>query len=288
MVGSTEGRRAAEAGLLSVIIAANNEAAWIGRSLVGLLTQDAAAGRVQIVVSANACSDGTERVVARFAPQAAARGWELVCLSHPEPGKVGALNRGDAAARGEFRAYLDADVLCEPTLLGQIREALDRAVPVYATGTLAVAQAQTWVTRAYADVWTRLPFVRGGAVGAGFFAVNALGRERWGVFPDIISDDTYVRLSFAPHERCEVPARYHWPMVEGWRNLVRVRRRQDAGVAEIYTIWPERRANEGKQQLSWTDLARLFLITPRGFCVYAAVMLAVRMRQPTGDWSRGR
>ena len=135
-----------------------------------------------------------------------------------------------------MRAYLDADVICEPALLGQIRAALGGAAPAYATGRLAVARAESWVTRAYADLWTRLPFVTGGAVGAGFFAVNAAGRARWGGFPEIISDDTFVRLNFAPDERHEVAARYHWPMVEGWRNLVRVRRRQDAGVAEVYRL----------------------------------------------------
>lgn len=273
---------------LTVIIPANNEAAWIGRCLSALLVQDAAAGVVEIIVAANACTDGTEAIAEGFAERAAARGWTLVCQSSPEPGKLKALNRADAIARGGMRAYLDADVVCEPPLLGQLRAALARREAAYATGTLAVARAQSWITRAYAALWIRLPFVQGGAVGAGLFAVNAAGRARWGDFPAIISDDTFVRLHFAPHERIEVPARYHWPMVEGFRNLVRVRRRQDAGVAEVYRLYPALAANEGKAPLGKARLIRLALTVPLGFAVYALVALSVRLRPATQGWSRGR
>ncbi len=273
---------------LTVIIPANNEAAWIGRCLAALLAQDAAAGQVEVIVAANACTDGTEAIVDTFVPQAAARGWTLICQSDPRPGKTGALNRADGIARGAMRVYLDADVICEPALLGQLRVALARPGPIYATGTLAVARAQSWVTRRYASLWTRLPFVQGGAVGAGLFAVNAAGRARWGAFPAIISDDTYVRLQFAPEERVEVPARYHWPMVEGFAGLVRVRRRQDAGVAEVYRLYPALVANDRKAPLGRAGLARLALTVPLGFAVYAAVHLAVRLRASDGGWSRGQ
>jgi hypothetical protein len=144
------------------------------------------------------------------------------------------------------------------------------------------------VTRRYADLWARLPFVRGGAVGAGLFAVNAAGRARWAAFPDIISDDTFARLNFAPAERREVPARYHWPMVEGWRNLVRVRRRQDAGVAEVYEKFPQLRANEGKVPVTRADMLRLAASAPVSFAVYAGVAVSVRMQASDMSWSRGR
>uniref|UniRef100_A0AAN0MD34 Uncharacterized protein n=1 Tax=Yoonia rhodophyticola TaxID=3137370 RepID=A0AAN0MD34_9RHOB len=46
-------------------------------------------------------------------------------------------------------------------------------------------------------------------------------------------------MNFTPAERVEVPATYIWPMVEGFGNLVRVRRRQDIGVAEIAQKYPD-------------------------------------------------
>ena len=277
--------------LLAVILPASNEAEYVAPCLAALVAQDAAAGSVVIILAANACRDATVAVARGLEAEIVARGWRLVIDESPQPGKLPALNRAEAIARTEgamMQAYLDADVICEPALLGQIRAALARPVPAYATGTLTVALARTWITRAYADLWKRLPFVIGGAVGAGFFAVNAAGRARWGEFPDIISDDMFVRLHFSPTERHQVPARYHWPMVEGLANLIRVRRRQDAGTAEVYRLYPHLRPNEDKGDVRGGDLVRLALAAPLGFVVYAIIRLAVRMKPPAAEWSRGR
>lgn len=273
---------------LSVIIPAHDEEAWIDRCLSALLAQVGETGAVEILVVANACRDRTVSLAEGYAPQAAARGWTLRVLDLPQGGKILALNAGDQAATGRSRVYLDADIACDPALLAQLRAALAVAAPRYATGTLAVAPARSWVTRAYASVWRRLPFVRGGAVGAGLFAVNRAGRSRWGAFPPVISDDTFVRLNFAPDERFEVPARYHWPMVEGFANLVRVRRRQDAGVTELRGLYPALFANEAKARLTPGDLLRLALRVPLGFVVYLLVHIAVRLRPPAAGWTRGR
>lgn len=273
---------------LSVIIAARDEEEYLPSCLSSLLAQDATAVSVEIIVAANGCRDGTVAVARSHAAQFAARGWTLEVLDLAGGGKLGALNAAEQRARGAALVYLDADVHCDPALLGQLQQALDVPQPRYATGTLAVRRARTWVTRAYARIWTRLPFVRGGAVGAGLFAVNRAGRARWGAFPDIISDDTFVRLNFAPDERIEVPARYHWPMVEGFANLVRVRRRQDRGVAQVNRQFPHLAANEAKAPLGARDLAGLLIAAPVGFAVYLAVHLTVRLRRSTADWTRGR
>lgn len=273
---------------LSVIIAARDEEEHLPGCLSSLVAQDRTAPPSEIIVAANGCRDRTVEVARSYGAEFAARGWALVVLDLAEGGKLGALNAAEQSARGAGLVYLDADVRCDPALLGQLQQALDVPQPRYATGTLAVQPARSWVTRAYARIWTRLPFVRGGAVGAGLFAVNRAGRARWGAFPDIISDDTFVRLNFAPDERIEVPARYHWPMVEGFANLVRVRRRQDSGVAEVNRQFPELMANDTKTPPGARDLAGLMVTAPVGFAVYMAVHLAVRLRRSTADWTRGR
>ena len=144
------------------------------------------------------------------------------------------------------------------------------------------------MTRAYARFWQGLPFARSVAPGYGLFAVNKAGRARWAAFPAIISDDTFVRLQFQPGERVQVPGTYHWPMIEGFAALVRVRRRQDAGVAELETAYPGILAREGKAPLGRSGLLRLALADPVGFAVYAAVSLAVRARRGTAGFTRGR
>lgn len=274
---------------LSVVIAARNEEAFIDNCLAGLLAQqDVPTGPVEVIVAANACTDATvARARAHFAAFTA-RGWRLDVLDLAQGGKLGALAAGEGAARGRILVYLDADVVCDPPLLAQLGAALDIPAARYATGTLSVTQAATVITRAYARIWTRLPFVQSGAVGAGLFAMNRAGRARWGQWPAIISDDTFARLHFNPSERVEVPAHYHWPMVEGYGNLVRVRRRQDAGVAEIAALYPALLANEGKVPLTKARLLQLGLSDPIGLCVYLSVHFAVRLRPAAQGWTRGR
>lgn len=288
---------------LSILIPANNEQDWIVPCLEALLSQPAdprldgqgedGAPRTEIIVAANACTDDTVAIARAHAPQAKARGWRLVALDIPKGGKINALNHAEAAAGGGVLVYLDADVICRPGVIAAIHAALDRPDPAYASGQIEVARARTWITRRYADLWTRLPFVKAGAVGAGLFAMNRVGRGRWGVWPQIISDDTFARLHFTEDERHETPGIYVWPMVEGFANLVRVRRRQNAGVIEVREKFPGLIANETHGGLRARGMLRLFAEAPLSFCVYVSVALAVRfsdgpLSAPDRGWSRGR
>ena len=83
--------------MISVVIAAHNEAAVIGTCLDALIAPD-----IDITVVANGCSDNTAAVAA------SRPGVRVIDL--PAPGKSAALNAGDAVAVGFPRAYLDADI----------------------------------------------------------------------------------------------------------------------------------------------------------------------------------
>jgi len=272
---------------VSVIVPACNEAGWIAACLGAVAASDGARG--EVVVVANGCTDDTAERARAMAPALAAAGFDLSVIETPALGKPGALNAGDEAALHGIRVYLDADVTVSPPLLAQIAAALSVAAPRLASGSPRVARAESAVTRAYARFWSRLPFVTRGCPAFGLYAVNATGRARWGRFPEIISDDTFVRLNFAPHERLRLPATYAWPMVEGFGALVRVRRRQDRGVAEFDRLYPHLRANDDKirPRPSWL-LGRL-LADPAALAVYAAVGLAVRSGiGAQAGWVRGR
>lgn len=273
---------------VTIIIPAHNEAGYIEACLDALLAQDETAGTMRVIVAANACIDDTVALSHAKTDAFAARGSVLHVLDLSAPGKTAALNAAEAALEPGVRIYLDADVICDPDLIGQTVSALQPDMPLYATGRLNVAPARSVVTRAYGDLWQALPFFKTGAVGAGFFALNAAGRARWGAFPAIISDDTFVRLSFAPTERIEVPAHYHWPMIEGFSGLVKVRRRQDAGVAEIRSLYPDLIKNDATPGLGLKGLLALALCKPVSFSVYVAVHLAVRIKGPQSEWTRGR
>jgi glycosyltransferase involved in cell wall biosynthesis len=272
--------------LLSIIIPASNEEGYIGPCLTALLASDEVVA--EVIVVSNGCRDRTAEVARGFAGQMAARGWGYQVLDLAQGSKPGALNAGDAAATGPMRAYVDADIIVTPALLAQLVAALAHDAPCYAGATPHVPRARSAITRAYARFWQTLPFAQSVAPGFGLFAVNAAGRARWGQFPAIISDDTFVRLQFAPDERVQVAARYDWPMIEGFSALTRVRRRQDAGMAEIAAAFPQILAREGKARMGAAGLLARALRDPLGFAVYAAVSVAVRMQRGGAGFTRGR
>ncbi|AHD01690.1 glycosyltransferase family 2 protein [Leisingera methylohalidivorans] len=274
---------------VSVLIPAHDEAEYIAGCLQAVFASDPlpAGMAAEVLVLANGCRDETAALARAQRPPA---GWDLRVLELPEAGKLGALNAGDAAARGDLLIYLDADVAVSPALIPQIAAALAQEGPLYASGCPQVALARSTVTRAYARFWNRLPFVTGGVPGFGVFAMNRAGRQRWGDWPDIIADDIFARLNFAPSERVKVPAVYSWPMVEGFRNLVRVRRRQNAGVAEVASKFPVLQQNEDKSPPGAGFVLKLLLSDPAGFLVYAMVALATKtpLFASASRWTRGR
>lgn len=270
-----------------IIIPAHNEAGYLAHCLRALLAQDYP-GPARVIVVANGCTDDTVAQARSFTQSFTARGWALLVEDLAQGGKVGALNHADRVAGAGARIYLDADIQMGSGLLRGILAALDTPNPRYAGGKLVVAPSPSRISAAYARFWQSLPFVTRGVTGAGLFAVNEAGRARWGDFPGIISDDTFVRLQFSEDERILVNHPYEWPIAEGFSRLVRVRRRQDNGVAEIAELYPELLKNQGHDRPSKAELASLAVRDPAGFLVYAAVAVAVRSGRNHQEWARGR
>ena len=275
---------------LSIIIPACNEAAHIGSCLDSLLLQrlPPTLDRREIIVVANGCRDATAAIARTRLQTALEKGWLLRVINRIEAGKPEALNAGDRVAKGDLRVYMDADVLLDAGFLAEICQVLATQDPVFASGRPLILSGESWTTRRYADLWSRLPFLRRDVPGTGLYAVNAAGRARWGEFPGVIADDTFARLHFSPQERQGVRGRIYWALPEGWYRLFRVRRRQDTGVAEIRRRFPELLVNEGPSPPRWLDLVRLAAAVPMGFLVYCSVALAVRLAGPANAWDRGR
>jgi glycosyltransferase involved in cell wall biosynthesis len=272
--------------MTSIVIAAHNESAVIGRSLDTLLA-DAAPGEFDVTVVANGCADDTAGV-------AAARPGVRV-VDRPEPGKVAALNSGDAVAVGFPRLYLDADIgLCAADV-----RALAAAVAPTGPALAAAprrrldAAGRPLLVRGYAAVHSRLPALDGALFGRGAVMVSETGRRRFGEFPDVVADDLYLDSLFLPEEKSQVDSvtsvvAMPWRTRDLVRRLVRVRRGNAAlrATAEGGTV---RRAD----RLSWLRdvvLPRPWLL-PAGAC-YAGITLAaaVLARRPPRDaataWGR--
>ncbi|KNX41832.1 putative glycosyl transferase [Roseovarius tolerans] len=277
----------AENPTLSVIIPAHNEAGLIGACLRALFASHPVPDGAEAIVVANGCTDATATEARACTDAATARGWRLSVLERSEGGKPGALNAGEAVAHGRVLAYLDADVIVSPALCAELVQALDGDAALYASGRVVIPTPETMFSRTYARFYRQVPFFHHGVPGCGLFAMNRPARARWGEWPEIISDDTFARLNFTPSERVAVPAPYDWPIVEGFGALVRVRRRQDAGVAEIGRLYPVLPTNDDPRPSGAGWVLRAGLRAPLGFVAYVAVALATRLRRGNG-WARGR
>jgi cellulose synthase/poly-beta-1,6-N-acetylglucosamine synthase-like glycosyltransferase len=98
--------------LISITIPAYNEAASIAETIEAVLAIDYPADRRQILVISDASSDGTDEIVARFAP----RGVEL--LRMPERrGKTAAENGARTVLTGDIIVNTDASVRIHPAAI---------------------------------------------------------------------------------------------------------------------------------------------------------------------------
>ncbi len=86
---------------VSIVLAARNEEAHLGRRLQNLLALDYPADRRQIIVVSDGSTDRTASVAAAFGPT-------VEVVRQPANGKASALNAGVARARHEILVFADA------------------------------------------------------------------------------------------------------------------------------------------------------------------------------------
>ena len=96
---------------VSLVIAAHNEAASIRAKLDNLLELDYPPDRLEIVVAADGCDDGTDTIAG------ACDDGRVRVLSLPRIGKAGALNAAVGAAKGEILVFTDANSMFAPSSL---------------------------------------------------------------------------------------------------------------------------------------------------------------------------
>jgi glycosyltransferase involved in cell wall biosynthesis len=281
--------------MTSIVIAAHNEAAVIGRCLDALLT-GGVAGEFDVTVVANGCTDGTARVAA------ARRGVRVLDL--PNAGKVAALNAGDAVAIGYPRIYLDADIVIPAAGIRALRDALagvseapsSRVLAATARREVDVSRSPILV-RSYFAINSRLPVFRNALVGRGVIALSAEGRSRFDQFPNVDADDLFLDSLFTSAEKREVesvsaqvtaPRRTR----DLLRRLVRVRRGNASMRAALPIGTGPRGAGRHAARTSWLhDVAlRKPTLIPAATC-YAAITLTAAIlarlpRRPGNAWGR--
>lgn len=179
--------------MISVVIPAHNEESVIGRCL-SRLTSDEYAAQLQIIVVCNGCSDKTAEVAGGFS------GVEVVSIETAS--KIAALNTGDLHAKHFPVAYVDADIKITGKDLILAAGELSETVQVVAPRMTIDLTGSSWLVRCFYRIWMQLPyFAANHMVGSGVFILSEAGRRRFGVFPNLLSDDGYVRSLFDNSER---------------------------------------------------------------------------------------
>jgi glycosyltransferase involved in cell wall biosynthesis len=176
----------------SVVVPAHDEEGVLARGLTALL-RGAEPGEIDVIVVANACTDGTAAV---------ARAQGVRVIETPVAGKPHALRLGDASAATFPRIYLDADV---DVTIDAVRALVETLAQPGVLATSPVPRYDLTGVRPSArrlhQVHDLLMADRRGLAGAGAYCLNEAGHARVAPFPDVISDDGFVHRSFAPGER---------------------------------------------------------------------------------------
>jgi hypothetical protein len=139
----------------------------------------------------------------------------------------------------------------------------------------------SWFVRSFYDVWLALPYVSDGMAGVGSYALSREGRARFGEFPDVINDDSFVRSLFGPAERPVLPEAVTTvtaPATLG--SLIRIVTRTQLGAWQLREQFPALASTE-RGRRNYRQVLRQVALRPRAWCaawVYLVVNVVARCR----------
>jgi cellulose synthase/poly-beta-1,6-N-acetylglucosamine synthase-like glycosyltransferase len=263
-------RSAAIEPTVSVIIAARNEAAVIGRRLENLAALDYPRERLEVVIASDGSEDATAAIVADWSD----RGVRLVDL--PRVGKADALNAAVAASSGEVLVFSDANSMFAPDAVRALVRrfadpevggvAGDQRYEAAATGD-ALAEGE----RGYWDLDRLLKMAesRAGNVVSATGAIYAIRRELFRPVTAGVTDDFITSVAVVAQHRRLVFARdavaYEPPAVSGgdeFGRKVRIMTRGLRGTILMRELLDPRQHGFYAVQLAWHKIFRRLMVVP--------------------------
>jgi len=179
----------------TIIIAAFNEASCIRGTLSSLGSGTSKA--FQVLVVCNGCTDNTEEIISSEFP--------LIFKENRESAsKSLAIRHAESLDIGYPRLYLDADI----TLSENDAEKLINTAQEHTEAALFVphshidTQASDQLVKTYYQAWYSTPHVKLLGFGSGAYLLNQSGREKFGLWPELIADDGFLRTLFKINEIC--------------------------------------------------------------------------------------
>lgn len=249
-----------------VIIPAYNESAVILK-LLRSIKDGFDSGKYLVVVACNGCRDDTVALVQQGFP-------EYVCLDITKASKVNAINEAESLGLGYPRLYVDADVdISTTSVLHLIEAASSEKTPVLVAPRANIHSSESSsLVRLFYSAWEKTTFFIDQGFGSGVYVLNQGARNLFDCFPDIVSDDGFVRrlspdlniiVSEVASSTVEAP--------RALADLVKIKIRAKVGNSQL--------AAYSQNQTSSLS-GRRFVIRPgiREFFVYMLINLYVRFK----------
>ena len=255
----------------SVVIPAHDEAGVLPRCLDSVLAQKISEDP-QVVVVCNGCSDHTAQVARSFPG--------VRVVETDRRSKTNALNLGEEVVDAFPRMFLDADVVLEPGALARTFAALKNGVLAASPAPRFILDHSSIGVRMFYRAWRRMPFYNRSMIGgSGAYALSREGRGRFDQFPELISDDGYVRLQFASHERKMVEDAHSQVRCPATTSaLLDMMTRVDAGIMELRETCDELISREENRSADRIIRALRRPWLAPCFLVYASVRVVARRR----------
>ena len=271
---------------VSVIIAARNEAADIGRRLENLAAIDYPRDRFEVVIASDGSEDATTGIVASWAD----RGVRLLDLARV--GKADALNAAVAASTGEILVFSDANSMFAPDAVrALVRRFADPEVGGVAGDqryeSASSGDALEEGERGYWDLDRLLKIAesRAGNVVSATGAIYAIRRELFRPVATGVTDDFYTSVAVVAQGRRLVFARdavaFEPPARSGgdeFGRKVRIMTRGLRGTILMRELLDPRRHGFYALQLAWHKIFRRLMVVPLLGLFASSVLLLGRGR----------
>jgi len=217
--------------MVSVIIAAYNEAAVITQKLDNTLALDYPRAQLEVIVASDGSDDGTnERVAGCGAP-------EVRLLALPRQGKNLTLNTAVAMAQHDLLVFTDADCVLEPDALRHLVAPFSDPEVGGVAGRCVMGRKQ----HLYTDLTQRM-LGRAGSLSLAVGRIYAVRRELFTPLPMSVNDDFYTAMQVvAAHRRLASEPRALAHPIPGPARQAAFPRRVRVITRRLQTIWLMRR-----------------------------------------------
>jgi glycosyltransferase involved in cell wall biosynthesis len=276
---------------VTLIVAAHDEEAVIGRRVDNLLALDYPPERVEIVIASDGSADRTDEVVAEIAM----REPRVTLLRCERRGKVAAQDAAVRGASGDILAFSDANAVWAPDALRKLVRGFADPEIAYVCGRLELEQSDGTSREGLYwryELWLRENESRLAGITGGNGAIYAVRREDYGVasdprlghdlgFPYLLAqrgrrsvyEPEAVAIEKAPPESEHEYGRRVRMHAQGWLHLLSGRMLRGGGPVFLFQLLSHRILRYGSGLLHLGLFASSAALASRG-SVYAAVFAA--------------